>query len=377
MRHPALLSLAAALATATACAQTSATPSTGPQGQQQAAPVVRATPKSAAMGSSGSTGSAGSPGAKSATGAVPVPQPGKPSTILTQSFSVPASKKPAPSTTPAPPRPAAASTGAVQRPATPNPPVPSPKPQAPAAQTAAPQTPSASAPPAQPATGILNKNIVVLDASHGGVDGGSRIGDSLQEKEITLAFAFKLRSLLTARGFTVVMTRDTDAAAPANNPGSPLTLDDRAGIANHARASACLLIHATGSGTGVHLYTSELDATPGEATVLPWLTAQTAWVDQSKKLAEALSAALKRSHFPLVSSSASIRPVDSMTCPALVLELAPQNGDDETTIKDTAYQQQIAEAIAATLVFWKNQVQAPVKLAPPEKTDTTTAGATP
>jgi N-acetylmuramoyl-L-alanine amidase len=202
----------------------------------------------------------------------------------------------------------------------------------------------------------------VLDPAHGGVDSGSRIGDSILEKNITLAVADKLRSLLSARGFTVVMTRDPDAAAEPGPTASPLTLDDRAGIANHARAVACLSLHATAAGQGVHLYSSELASAPGEASPLPWLTAQAAWVPQSRSLERRLGDALTRAGVPLVLSSASVRPVDSLTCPALVVEVAPQTSDPQS-IENSDYQQRIAEAIAAALVFWRDEAQPPLRLA--------------
>lgn len=208
----------------------------------------------------------------------------------------------------------------------------------------------------------MNRTLIVLDPAHGAGDTGSRMSDQLAEKDITLAIAFRLRSLLSARGFTVIMTRDNDEAASA--PGTPLTLDDRAGIANHARPVACLLLHATASGSGVHLYTSELAPTPGEPPLAPWLTAQAAWVTQSQRLAAQIATAMGRAHIALVQSRASIRPVDSLTCPALVLELAP-NGSDASTLADAGYQQRVAEAVVGAMVFWQNQAQPPVRLAPP------------
>lgn len=203
--------------------------------------------------------------------------------------------------------------------------------------------------------------VILLDPAHGGMDSGSRISDATLEKDVTLALAFKLRSLLSARGFAVTMTRDADSPTEPNAEGSPLTLDDRAGIANHAHAAACLLLHATGSGNGVHLYYSELDATAGTPAVEPWLTAQAAWVPQSKQLEKQLAAALTRAGVALVTSSASVRPVDSLTCPALVVELAPE-GDDPDSINESDYQQRIAQSIAGALLFWRNQVQPPQRL---------------
>lgn len=203
--------------------------------------------------------------------------------------------------------------------------------------------------------------VILLDPAHGGLDSGSRISDATVEKDVTLSLAFKLRSLLSARGFAVVMTRDADSPSEPDAAGSPLTLDDRAGIANHAHAAACLLLHATGSGSGVHLYHSDLTAAPGEPPVEPWLTAQAAWVPQSQRLEAQLAAALTRAGIALVTSSASVRPVDSLTCPALVFELAP-HADNPESINDADYQQHIAQSIADALVFWRNQVQPPIRI---------------
>lgn len=250
----------------------------------------------------------------------------------------------------------------------------------PQSTTPAPSGPPKPPPPSGPAAiallspGGFNRTTIVLDPGHGGPDAGSRISDNVTEKDVTLALANRIRALLTARGFNVITTRNSDAAT--SQPGIALSLDDRAGIANHARPSACLLLHATGSGRGVHLYTSEIAPTEGEKLPISWLTAQAPWVTQSQHLADQLATALQRSRLVVVRNSASIRPVDSLTCPAVVLELAPST-DDPDSISDAAYQQKTAEAIAGTMVFWQNQAQPPARILPPPTTQpaATTAGA--
>jgi N-acetylmuramoyl-L-alanine amidase len=239
-------------------------------------------------------------------------------------------------------------------------------------------TPMQPSPPPAPPPILLNRNVIVIDPAHGGIDSGSQISDTTVEKDVTLALAFRLRSLLTARGFTVVMTRDADSASEPDAAGSALTLDDRAGIANHAHAAACLLLHATGSGNGVHLYSSELEATQGQPTAVPWLTAQAAWIPQSQLLEKQFAKAFARSGVTLVASSGSVRPLDSLTCPALVIELAPAR-DKEDSINDTDYQQRVALSIAGALLFWENQVQAPTRLSATSSAvaNQTTAGAQP
>ena len=51
---------------------------------------------------------------------------------------------------------------------------------------------------------------VVLDAGHGGEDGGAVSASGLLEKDLNLDVAKEVKALLEANGVTVVMTRETD-----------------------------------------------------------------------------------------------------------------------------------------------------------------------
>ncbi len=85
----------------------------------------------------------------------------------------------------------------------------------------------------------------------------------------------------------------------------------RAGIANHASASACLILHATATGTGVHLFTSSLRlscqspsarTSPASAQALGSLANRTSRMDHAKPpplLRNQLRARTRRhSHYP-------------------------------------------------------------------------------
>ena len=216
----------------------------------------------------------------------------------------------------------------------------------------------------------FNRETVVLDPAHGGTDGGVRINDHLEEKDVTLAVAFRLRSLLAARGFTVVSSRDRD-------PDAPLSGDVRAAAANKAHAVACLVIHATTSGNGVYLGTStigsQLAMIPQAASAtrpmiggVAWDRAQEAFVPQSLGLANQAGTALKRAQVPLAIGRVALRPLDNLMCPAISIEIAPlRNGANAIPASDEAYQQRVAEAIAGALVLWKNQAQPPQYLTLP------------
>ncbi len=213
-------------------------------------------------------------------------------------------------------------------------------------------------PAQQPA---FNRNVIVLDPAHGGPDSGARLTDTLAEKQLTLAVAVRLKPLLTAAGFTVVTTRDAD-------PADVLSPDQRAGTANHTRALACLLIHATPSGSGVHLFTSSLPAVEASPdATLPWDTAQGPYIPLSLRLANELGVSLLHAGIPPLLGHASIRPIDNLTCPAVALEIAPLNpqSESQTALSDTTYQQHTAQAIADALISWRNHA-APVATPAPK-----------
>jgi N-acetylmuramoyl-L-alanine amidase len=211
--------------------------------------------------------------------------------------------------------------------------------------SAAAQAPSASAgPPA--------RFVVVLDAAHGGDDTGGRLANNQLEKTFTLALSVRLRSLLGARGIQVVTTRESDATVEP---------DRRAEIANHARAEACLSLHASESGSGVHLFTTSL-APAQPARFAAWKTAQAAWVTHSLTLAGVLNSALLHAGMSVTLGRTSLPAIDSMACPAVAVEIAPErNAGHQTTagLDDADYQARVAVALAAALVEWRAEAHQP------------------
>ena len=63
---------------------------------------------------------------------------------------------------------------------------------------------------------VENKPVIVLDAGHGGMDGGA-VSGGIRESEINLAIAEKARKMLTLLGYRVVMTRETDTLLADEN----------------------------------------------------------------------------------------------------------------------------------------------------------------
>lgn len=190
--------------------------------------------------------------------------------------------------------------------------------------------------------------VVVLDAAHGGDDTGGHLSDGPYEKTATLALSVRLRSLLTARGIQVVTTRESDQSVDINQ---------RATIANRASAQACISLHVAETGSGVHLFASNL-APVQPAKFMPWKTAQAAYVTRSLALMGALNSALQHAGTSVTLGRAPLPGIDSMTCPAVAIELAPERDADKKVKAepdDAEYQARVATVLAAALLEWRGE----------------------
>jgi N-acetylmuramoyl-L-alanine amidase len=90
---------------------------------------------------------------------------------------------------------------------------------------------------------------VVIDAGHGGFDRGGIPGQRVPEKTMNLDVAQRLKAVLTAQGYRVVMTRDSDVFVP---------LGTRVAIANSYRDAIFVCIHFNsaprGAASGIETY---------------------------------------------------------------------------------------------------------------------------
>lgn len=201
--------------------------------------------------------------------------------------------------------------------------------------------------PTAPRATVTPQFLVVLDAAHGGSDTGARFSGGQLEKDITLNLSVRLRSTLSAHGIGVVTTRESDA----NIAGQA-----RAETANGVSAAACILIHATATGSGVHLYTSSLAPAP-LTRFMPWQTAQSAYVTQSLKLSSEIDSALAHAEIPVTLGRTSLQPMDSFACPAVAVEVAPLQEGATTKgrdISDPGYQKSVIDALTAAIDQWRN-----------------------
>ncbi|HEX6496278.1 MAG TPA: N-acetylmuramoyl-L-alanine amidase [Acidobacteriaceae bacterium] len=209
-------------------------------------------------------------------------------------------------------------------------------------QQAAPQQPAF---PPSPTATVQPQFLVVLDAAHGGADTGAHLAAHLDEKDLALALSIRLRSMLSARGIPVITTRESDATLPPAK---------RAAMANARKPAACLILHASDSGSGIHLFTSSLP--PAQPTTfLPWDQAQAAYLHKSLRWAAEINSAMTHAGVPVTLGRTAMQPLNNMTCPAAAVEIAPLTKDGSITaaLTDPDYQSRILAGLAAAIESWR------------------------
>lgn len=182
----------------------------------------------------------------------------------------------------------------------------------------------------KPAAGALRRvsgtsACIVIDAGHGGKDPGATSVLGYHEKGLNLAVASEVARLLSARGFTVRMTRSDD---------SFIELEDRAAFANRLRADLFVSIHA--------------DSFPKSSrrgyTVYVAKSASDASFAAARSIDRTMSATGLNS---FGTQTADYKVLIGTRGPAVLVEMGYlTNRPEAALLKDPAFQSRIAQAIA-------------------------------
>lgn len=230
----------------------------------------------------------------------------------------------------------------------PQPPPPAPQPAVPVPAASAPQPPAGNA--ASAATPAPEQYYVVVDASHGGSERGAALSDQMVEKDVTLAFALRLRQQLQAHGLATLLLREGDAT---------MSLDQRANMTNAAHPAIYICLHAVSEGNGVRLYTALLPAgAENRGVFLDWSTAQSGFSGASLAAESSLATEFGKRQIAVRSLLAPLRPLNNVTAAAVAIEIAPPEGK-LADLNSPAYQQLLAEAVTAGIEALRDQPGAP------------------
>jgi N-acetylmuramoyl-L-alanine amidase len=175
---------------------------------------------------------------------------------------------------------------------------------------------------------------------------------TLLEKDVTLSLARSLRQELESRGISTLVLRDADAT---------LTLDQRAGLANSARAAVYVALHASSTGHGVRIYTALLPyaGAGGEdrGPFRSWTVAQRSYSPMSQVAAASVAAEMQKRQIPVRTLLAPVRPLNNITAAAVAVEVAPQ-GSDVAQLSAPDYQQLVMSAVATAVAAARDKLAA-------------------
>ena len=196
--------------------------------------------------------------------------------------------------------------------------------------------PAIPAKPVQQAEGPLQGMTILLDAGHGGTDGGAAARDSgTPEKELNLRVALFLRDELKQSGARVIMTRETDMEYSRNKRED---LTARLNLAKEGNAD--LLI-------SVHMNEYRLRGESGPQVFYR------AGQEQSRLLAGAIQAAMIQELKPAKERAAMAGDyfILSLDIPSALVECGfLSNAAEEKLLLTEDYQRRVAQAIRDGIV---------------------------
>jgi N-acetylmuramoyl-L-alanine amidase CwlD len=176
-----------------------------------------------------------------------------------------------------------------------------------------------------------NPRLIVIDPGHGGSDAGAIRGDAV-EKDLALDMSKRLKSILIARGWQVLMTRETDRDVFAPNDSAHDELQARDDIANNNGARLLISIHVN----------SFINAGPHGATAYYYKSSDVAL---AQAVDRRIAAQVPVKNIGLVKDKLYV--VNHANMPAALIETAfVSNPDDRRLLQDPAWRQKMAQAIA-------------------------------
>lgn len=192
---------------------------------------------------------------------------------------------------------------------------------------------------------------IIIDAGHGGEDGGAQGATGVLEKDVNLSIAKTLKQMFISSGFKVEMTRDDDISI-YDSTAETLRQKKVSDLRNRLK-----IINSNENGVLISVHQNKF-------TDSKYSGAQVFYA-QKNQLSRELAEQMKRSITGLLQpdNTREIKPCNKnifllweSNIPSVVVECGfLSNLEEEAKLKDPNYQRQIAFAIyCGFLQFWKN-----------------------
>lgn len=193
--------------------------------------------------------------------------------------------------------------------------------------------------------------VIVLDAGHGGEDGGAVGVSGVLEKDLNLAIAFCMKEMLEEKGYTVVMTRTEDKllyTSEQNIKGQRKMYDlrNRLEIASAQQHAILVSIHMNRFGQSVYRGLQVYYGTQAEESRLLATRIQS-------RVKEDLQPENKR---PVKAAGSSIYLLHRAEMPAILIECGFLSNPDECEkLSQKEYQKQLSFSIVCAMIEYMEE----------------------
>lgn len=193
---------------------------------------------------------------------------------------------------------------------------------------------------------VLNVPVVVIDAGHGGIDGGASAGE-VYEKDLNLKISGKVRDYLSLYSVNAVMTRERDTLL-ADDESKHKKRDDLLARVKFANSFGdCIYV-------SIHMNKFPIEKYSGLQV----------FYSPNNPLSEALSLVIQENVREKIDpdntrqtkkAGASIYVLDRLTCPAVLIECGfLSNAEELKKLTDDGYQNALAFVIAGSIIEYLN-----------------------
>lgn len=193
--------------------------------------------------------------------------------------------------------------------------------------------------------------IILIDAGHGGMDGGASSKSGTTEKDINLSIATKLKESLQKTGYKVVMTREVGTQLYSS--GGTIRerynedLKKRCDLKKSSNCDMFISIHLNHFSESKYYGAQVWYSSYKDSTMLAGIAQKNLRID--------LEPSNKRVQKPAKNSYKILREYDTM--PSIIVECGfLSNYEEEQRLKSEEYQQKIADSISKSVGEFFNNI---------------------
>ena len=192
---------------------------------------------------------------------------------------------------------------------------------------------------------VLPLRRIVIDAGHGGEDGGATSCSGVLESKINLEISLRLRDLLNFLGYQTIMIRTDDSAI--HTDGSTIAqrkvsdLKNRVQLVNNAENALLLSIHQNyftdSRYNGAQVFYAESEGSQQLAEIMQ----------------NAFRSTINQGSNRMAKKAQGIYLMDKITCDGVLIECGfLSNYQEDSLLRDAEYQKKLCTVIASSVITY-------------------------